>query len=247
LQSFSQKSNASRFGIKIEIERIFRNKPMRPSAPTNLLRQPRGFTMTELLVVIGIIAVLAALLFPTMSRMKAKASSAQCTGNLRQIGTVMGIYMAENNGLLPYSSGYNYTGAGANSWGWDNHAGPLAVLANVGEGSTAREWFDQPGEQHMFNCPAERMSFRTYTANSYLMGFLPGGGKRVPQSAIDRPSNKILIADSHKSPTRAGNGWFGEVTAVGTRHSGKANALFADFHVESVSGGQLTVNDNLKK
>lgn len=220
---------------------------MKPSASPNLLWQPRGFTMTELLVVIGIIAVLAAILFPTMSLMKAKASSTKCTGNLRQIGTMIGIYMAEDNGLLPYSSGYNYTGSGANSWGWDNHAGPLAVLANVGEGSTKREWFDQPGDQHMFNCPAEPKSFRTYTANTYLMGFLPGGGKRVPQSAIDRPSSKILIVDSHKSPTRTGNGWFGEVTAVGTRHSGKANALFADFHVETVSGGQLTVNDNLKK
>lgn len=203
--------------------------------------------MTELLVVIGIIVVLAGILLPAMSRMKAKASSTQCTGNLRQIGAMIGIYMAENSGLLPYSAGYNYTGNGANSWGWDNHAAPLAVLAGVGEGTTTRNWFDQPGDRHMFNCPTEDKSFRTYTANTHLMGFLPGGGKRVTQSSIDRPSSKILIVDSHKSPTKSGNGWFSEVTAVGTRHGGKANALFSDFHVESTSSGQLSVNDNLKK
>lgn len=203
--------------------------------------------MTEILVVIAIIAVLASILFTMIPRIREKSDNTKCMGNLRQMGSLIGIYMSENNGLLPYSAGYNHTGTGANSFGWDHHASPLAVLAEIGEGRTRRDWFDQPGDQHIFNCPSECSSFRTYTANAHLMGFLPGGGRRVPYSVINRPGAKILIVDSRKSPTRVGNGWLRDVAEIGDRHNGLGNALFADFHVESVNRSQLTVNDNLKK
>jgi len=60
-----------------------------------------GFTLVELLVVIGIIAVLIAILMPALSRVRAHAQSTKCLSNLRQIAQVCQIYAAENKGFFP--------------------------------------------------------------------------------------------------------------------------------------------------
>ena len=65
------------------------------------MRRTDAFTLVELLVVIGIIAVLISLLLPAMSRVRAQASSVKCLSNLRSIGQAAFIYANEHKGFFP--------------------------------------------------------------------------------------------------------------------------------------------------
>lgn len=65
-----------------------------------------GFTLVELLVVIGIIAVLVSILLPALTRARETANSVSCKSNLKQIDDLLSIYVVANRGYLPYGRYY---------------------------------------------------------------------------------------------------------------------------------------------
>jgi len=119
-----------------------------------------AFTLVELLVVLAIIAILAALLLPVLGRAKEEARATVCLGNLHQIGLALQIYVQENNNQMPVMR--------------DAPTDPAVAATNTFP-TINQVLLTQLGNTHVLRCPSDlEQDFET-TGSSYAWNSLLNG------------------------------------------------------------------------
>ena len=160
-------------------------------------RHRPAFSLVELLVVIGIVAVLLALLLPLLGGMRESARRTACLSNLRQIGMALGAYADDSRGFLPYSG--TYAEVHPEDWFWWQPS-RLRDCGRYGIGPYLQLAAPEPA---VMRCPSDDTASRpvTYTPEkyhfSYVMNWLiaSGGPDRGPYGTnLDVPgeaTNKL--------------------------------------------------------
>jgi len=223
------------------------------SRDSRMSRACNGFTLIELLVVIAIIAILASILFPVFAQARARARSASCLSNTKQIG----------NAFLMYTQDYDETCPA--QWGGAGTCG--------GTGTCAQEWWfglfpyiksaqvlycpeRNDGNAGSYNAMGQSMGITKYAGYGFNWGpvMWRGGGllneqlsangqtyiKGKPISQVIAPGSTFAYGDTYDTPRMTiGIGFAGDAWRPGTsndslRHSGVFNYGFVDGHAKAI-------------
>lgn len=224
----------------------------------------RGFTLIELLLVIAIIAILAGMLLPALSKAKAKADAIKCVSNVKQLQLSWHLYVDSHDNCLPAN---NATAIAPNNWVRGN-AQLYVDDSNITNGTL----YPFIRTTAIYRCPSDRnQTLNTVPVDflrSYAMQWYVGTNgiatvyakRRLEQ--IDRPSDCSVFIDQRQAvmatfnvfqtpiPTPfsgaggSADGWYSYV-AFGTtsmndpampayRHGGPTSFSFADGRAEAV-------------
>ena len=217
--------------------------PLKPS----VFRRVHAFTLTELLTVIAIIGILAAILIPAVARVREAARASQCASNLRQIGLGIALYADDHRGVMPgpIASGQGPTFVDQ-AFTQTKVTGYLAtyiapyIAVNEAKNSTGSIKANE-----MFKCPAWSEQTPDQSGPSFLVNIIPSGFGFYPFGSMDGSqapvpvarlstyslSSVVLMVDVDKAWLNgAAPGWANQIPSVSV-HGSFRNALYYDGHV----------------
>ncbi|MHB1156572.1 MAG: type II secretion system protein [Phycisphaerales bacterium] len=223
-------------------------------------RPLHGFTLVELLVVVSIIALLIAILLPSLNKAREAGRSVVCMNKLKQISLMSTIYISDSNGRFPHTNWTNpvdYVSATGPQPGMQEALG-LKILSG---GRTADTILTCPSLQSLR--PTLHWHFhRTYTIN-YAMTSLGAVGIAPQYGAVQRwgqirfPASMAFFYDGATMPTiEAAGSWWYDIAADEYKlfvlvnrtllypHAGANNFVFTDGHTEALTEDKLAVWTN---
>jgi len=198
----------------------------------NNLGRNRAFTLIELLVVIAVIAILASLMLPALSRAKEAGRTAACSSNLRQLAIASATYALDNKGRLPYFLDWLYTRPG------DLTSGRL---------------FPYLKNEQVYLCPTDKIRLSTGQAmppgptapilgnsvypRDYSYAMNCGLCHESDPGKFFSPVHTLVFmeADLAKTDYSGQVGPTFATRALSTRHNNRGHLLFGDLHVERLS------------
>jgi prepilin-type N-terminal cleavage/methylation domain-containing protein/prepilin-type processing-associated H-X9-DG protein len=195
----------------------------------------RGFSLVELLVVIGIIAVLIALVFPSLERAREHANRAVCLSNLKQLYDGLVIYANGNGDQVPI--GYRTASKQYNSMVFSTTAGNVWVLFGLfsqsGEIADARVLFC-PSEQNskfLYNTPDNPWPLGTPPTANIQSGYAFRPIEQIPDVLTSIPAT-LLPFTMPRMHDLGSEAIAGDLTAaadrIATRHRDGMNVLYGD-------------------
>lgn len=201
----------------------------------------RGFTLVELLTVIAIIGVLAAIVLVTVGRVRESANSARCQSNLRNIGQAVLMYANDNNGYYPpVNSAVDNEGKADGKYYWQLQIAPYYV-------GLPSAWSSVSGASDNYTCRTHLSVMKSafpnanYTHN-YAMNFTLGATsgvktRRRKVNQIPNPSSTLMVTEANYTGATANSSMdIYEISQLAAKvdggvHGGANNILWCDGRV----------------